>query len=469
MNKWLLLILLLALALRLGFGLVQDPLAPYSDRGGDSGWYLANAYALVTGLRPGDVLGDQQGFALPNYLNLYTLITNRTISTITLVSQIPTPPLYLIVIGVPQALLSPAGAVVAVRVLQAMLSTATCYFAYRLAYRLTGRENVGLLAALILAVSPVFIVEAAQILSETVFIFLLAGGICLYVESLTRARHRLALLVLAAVFLGAATLTRAVLLAFPFGLAIHLLLVYGWRRGLQRAALFLVVYALVVSTWTIYNIMQWNRFVIAGEGLPTFLYLGTAGWSSAQEVDQALAEQSPTGDPIEAAGSSIAANPLGWVQRRISELAGAYLQPHGTTFYGGASLRDLARDWLREDRSPVELLAFVQNDLSLKWQRGERSLAGLAALVRSESFVPKLVLYLFHYGALVAGVVGIWRTRRRWQVNLVMLGVIAYFTLVHLVLYAQPRYLFPTEVFFYVFATASFYRAREARERSAWV
>jgi 4-amino-4-deoxy-L-arabinose transferase-like glycosyltransferase len=458
MNRRLLLILLLALVLRLGFGLAQDPLEPYSDFGGDTGWYLANAYALIMGRQPGEVLDTQDRFSPINMLNVYTVFTGRGISYITKVSQISTPPLYLIIIGVPQALLSPAGATIAVRIFQALLSTATCYFAYHLALRLTRRENAGLLAALLLAVSPVFIIEAAQILTETVFIFLLVGGVWLYVESVVRARDGLALLVLAAFFLGTATLTRAVLLAFPFGLALHLLLVYGWRKGLQRATLFLIVYALVVSTWTIYTATQWNRFVVAGEGLPAFLYLGTMGWSSAQEVDQALAEQSATGDYIEAASNSITANPLGWVQRRVGELGGAYLQPHGTTFFGGASLRDLALDWLREDRSPAERMALVQSDLALKWLREERSPAELIALVQSESFIPKLILYLFHYGALVAGAVGIWRTRRCWQVSLPMIGLIGYITLVHLVLYALPRYLFPTEVFFYVFAAASFFR-----------
>ena len=435
MNRRLLLILLLALALRLSFGLAQDPLEPYSDFGGDTSWYLANAYALILGRQPGETLSFQERLSPANYLHLYTLVTSRSMSTVTQVSQISTPPFYLLIIGVPQVLLSPASAVTVVRVLQVLLSTATCYFAYRLALRLTGHENAGLLAALLLAISPVFIVEAAQILTETVFIFLLVGGMWLYVESITSARHRLVLLILAAVFLGTATLTRAVLLAFPFGLAIHLLLVYGWRRGVARAALFLLAYTLVVSTWTIYTVTQWNRFVIAGEGLTANLYLGAEGWSGAQEVDQALAEQSSTGDYIEATGSSIAANPLGWVQRRVSELAGAYLQPHGTTFYGGASLRDPALNWLQEDRSP----------------------AGLVALIQSESFVPKLMLYLFHYGAIIAGIVGMWRARRRWRISLPLLGVIAYFTLVHLVLYALPRYLFPIEAFFYIFAAASLF------------
>ena len=124
----------------------------------------------------------------------------------------------------------------------------------------------------------------------------------------------------------------------------------------------------------------------------------------------------------------------------VSELAEAYLQPYGTTFFQGASLREQAVDWLQTDRSA----------------------GGLVALTQGEAFWQKLALYLFHYTALVAGLVGIWRTRRRWQVGLPMLGVIAYFTLVHLVLYAQPRYLFPMEVFWWVFAAAAFFPPRES-------
>ena len=160
-----------------------------------------------------------------------------------------------------------------------------------------------------LAISPAFIIESAQILTETVYIFLLTGGVWLYVESLPQKRtssHNTSALLCAAavrrILLGLATLTRAVLLAFPFVLAIHLLIVTGWRKGWRHAALLLLVYALVVSTWTVYSLARWNRFVIAGEGLAAFLYMGATGWTSAQEVDQQLAQQSPSGDYAEARG-----------------------------------------------------------------------------------------------------------------------------------------------------------------------
>ena len=123
-------------------------------------------------------------------------------------------------------------------------------------------------------------------------------------------------------------------------------------------------------------------------------------------------------------------DPLGWIRRRLTELAEAYLQPHGTTFFPGKSLRELAVGWLNGTRS-------------------------FAELVQGDAFWSKLALYLFHYVGLLAGLVGMWRYRHRWRVGLPMLGFIAYLTLVHLFLYALPRYLFPAEIFWWVFAAAA--------------
>ena len=203
-----------------------------------------------------------------------------------------------------------------------------------------------------------------------------------------------------------------------------------------RALYLAVVQFVFVSTWTIYSAARWNRWVIAGEGL-AFLYIGAtdSGWTSPQEIDQTLAQQSPDGSYLEAAQSVISSDPVGWLRHRVEELASAYLQPHGTTFFPGGSLRDLAVGALR----------------------GEVSLADL---VRGDAFWSKLALYLLHYAGLLAGLAGMWLYRRRWRVALPMLGVIAYLTLVHLFLYALPRYLFPAELFWWVFAAAALARLR---------
>ena len=260
-------------------------------------------------------------------------------------------------------------------------------------------------------------------------------------------------MLLAGALFGLATLTRAVLLLFPLGLAIHLLIVYRGRAWKMIAAL-LVAYALVISTWTIYNLARWNRFVIAGEGLPAFLYIGAAGWADPFEVDQQLNETlgeeasndmgERQGDYLEAANMQISADPLGYVRHRFEELASAYLQPHGTTYFSGESLREVISQWLREDRS----------------------LAGIGRIFNSDQFFPKLILYLFHYGVLITGVIGAWRLRRQWRLTLPLLGFIAYVTLVHLLLLALPRYIFPTMLCWIVLGTSGLTRNVLARVES---
>jgi 4-amino-4-deoxy-L-arabinose transferase-like glycosyltransferase len=453
MNHRLLFVTLIAaFALRLVYALAQDSLRPYENTGGDTYWYLANAYALVSKAPQG------------SWIN----------GVVTWTRALEQPPVYFIVTGLPQAFFSPKTAIVLspgligwhlevnstspqaiilIRFLQILMSVATCFFAYQMARLLiTGGETpsrpynsdnratfAGLIAAAVLAVSPAFIMEAADIKTETTFIFFVAGGIWLYLEAIAREKRRTTFLILAGIMLGLATLTRAVFLLFPLALVAYLVIVrVGWRR----AVLLFVIYALVVSTWTVYNLARWNRFVIAGEGLFAFVYVGATGWDDPEFVDERLFDEQsmpqqtegmvPQADFAQEASEVITSDIPGYLRHRVGELAGAYLQPHGTLFFPGESLRELAANWLRDDRS----------------------VSGLIALTQGDSFWQKLILYALHYVALVFGLIGMWRTRRNWRITLPIIGFILYITLIHLFLYALPRYIFPTMVFWWVFAAA---------------
>ena len=425
-RRWLIGIVLVALALRLAYGLAQDPLLPYAN-GNDSMWYLANGYTLMTNQQP------PSGIVVD-------------------LSKISVPPVYLIFVGIPEALLSPAAAIIVIRIAQALLSAATCYFAYRLAWRLTDSPRAGLIAAGALALSPAFIVESSVILTETLYLFLIAAGLTAYVEYVARRQEPgaplLGLLALSVALFGLATLTRVVVLLFPVGLALHLFLIDGWRVGLRRAAWLLLVCAVVVATWTVYTRLRWNRWVIAGEGFAANLYIGAAGWNGAVQLDQQLEQQNPGFTQTDAQSQErqdayansalnlIRSDPASYLKKRVTELGKAYLQPHGTTAFSGASLRELAAGWWREDRSP----------------------GGLIALTRADAFWPKLSLYLFHFAALGFGLVGLGLTRRRWRLSLPLFGFVVYTSLVHLVMLALPRYVFPTELCWWVFAAAAFDR-----------
>ncbi|MEO8609879.1 MAG: phospholipid carrier-dependent glycosyltransferase [Chloroflexota bacterium] len=412
-HRWLLLILLAAFVLRLVVALGQNPLDPYSSASGDSWWYLDHGLKLFHNA----VNGPPQSA-----------------------------PLYLLWAGFWETVLPGAGAVIAMRLSQVVMATATCWFAYRLAKALTDDERAGLVAAGALAIAPVFVLETAQLLTETPYIFFVAGGLTAYVEMVKNpdpTTRRYARVILISLLLALATMTRAVLILFPLGLAIHLLLVYGWRRGLQYAVLLLTIYALVTSIWTIYNEERWHTPVIGAQGLSAFLLIGATEWTSPQDMDATLTAEAggqlstQVGDQQEvyanAAAEAISSNLPGWLARRVTKLAGAYLQPHGTIFFHGESLKSLAVDWLKHDRTP----------------------AGLLRLTQGDEFWPKLSMYLFHYTSLLAGIVGIWITRRKWRVALPLSGFILYTSLVHLFLEAIPRYLFPLSFVWWVFAAVT--------------
>ncbi len=424
-RRTLLIILLVALALRLIYALAQNHTSPYTPRGGDSLWYLANGYTLVT--------GNQTDFVVE-------------------LSRLPTAPLSLVTVGVFQALFTrAAGAIIAIRLVQVLISTGIVYGGYRLAYRITRNTVTALLAAGLLAISLSLIIESAQILTETLYMGFLFAGLVVFVDAVTAPEDSpvTTRIIIAGVLLGLATLTRAVLLFFPVGLALHWILARGWRPGWKHAVLLLSIYALMVSTWTVYNLARWNRFIVGAEGMTSFIYLGSRGWNAPEVVDQQLIEDLDSdaadtengvnaGDYLDATKNVISSDPVAYVTRRVKELGQAYAQPHNTTRFSGDSLKDILSAWIKNDRTPGGLLDLMQRD----------------------EFWPKLVLYLFHYSGLLLGGAGIWLTRAQWRATLPLIGLIAYTSLLHLVMLALPRYLFPLYPIWWVFAACTLVRGR---------
>ena len=413
-RRLLIIILIVAAALRLGYVLSQDFDAYYGRGGGDTVWYLQNGYTLVTGQDP----------------------TGRHD-----VSTLSTAPLFLVFVGIWQAILSPHAAMIAILVSQALMGIAVVYFSFGLGYRLTNDPRVGLVAAGVLAISPQVVLETARVLTESLFIFMMMAGLWLYAARVMKQNKTRSLIlsaVLTGIAFGLATLTRAVFLLFPIGLVLHLFFIHR-ARWLRLALVLLVSYALTISTWTVYNLVKWNRLVIGGEGVWGFLYQGATHKASPTELDASLnvtpenADAQRTEAMQEGVKDTILKNPFGWMQHRVNELASAYLQPYNTNRLKGKSIRSATVDWVRDDRS----------------------LGGLIDLTRIGSFWPKLLLYVFHFGGLLFGAAAMWVKRREWRSLFPIYAIIFYFTGVHLVLLALPRYLFPTYPAFWVFASVT--------------
>ena len=429
-------ILLLGFLLRVAYALDQPTLVQFTgETGGDSSGYLVNGAGFFSGKEHGYIRG------LPFYL-----------------SSLKPAPLYIIFVGFFQVYLPDHEAIVAIRLFQCLASIATVYLAYRLATIIAADTSAGITTAALAALHPALVVEPAQISTETVYMFFVALGLWLYAQyaaGLTAGwrLHRLGpggMLALSAAAFGLATLTRGVAAFFPIVLVLHHFwlgrrqLLPRWRR---RCLLLLIIYTAIVSTWTIYNLAKWNRFVVVSDQLMGALWRGAESRDGTpQENDALLLEGVVVDTPpdcvvdckfehatetyVRKIGAIVSADPAGYLALRFSELAYSIMQPYGTAPFGDVSIVAAARQWLLEDRSPH----------------------GFAQVLQIEGFAIKLAFWLFHYIGIGFGLAGMVLSRKGWIIAAPLAGFAAYTIAVHFFLLALPRYLFPIELVWLVFA-----------------
>lgn len=256
--------------------------------------------------------------------------------------------------------------------------------------------------------------------------------------------------ILAAMAFALATLTRAVSVLFPLVLVMHLILLGRQRPGIsvrKLSLLLTVVYAATASTWTIYNYVLWDRVVIVSDQFLPALWRGAETQDGSPKENDALLLQDKevvTNDDcqpdckyqhppelyIERIGTIVEADAAGFFKRRLIELTNSLVYPHGTTGLGRVSIRDSADD------------IFRQNGL----------LDGLPKLLKIDGFLAKAAIWLFHVAAIAAGLVGMWLSRRQMRIAFPLVGFVLYTLAAHFFLLALPRYLFPLELVWLIFA-----------------
>src|SRR5258707_3245174 len=373
------------------------------------------------------------------YLDRGKQIVNNTVNSKEFITF---GPMYALLAGGTNAIFGRDNAILFLRLLQAVLGAAVCGFVWRIAHRLTDDIRIATVAGLGIAINPIFIIDGNSIVTEPLFIFLLTWALSIYIGRKIGDSRQLAA---SGGLFALATLTRAMSILFPVELAIHLALVLPWKRALRGAAILLIVYAAVLSTWTIYNLVKFNRLYIGASGAGDLLFAGTVGYNGSQSVDTHFAQVNGGSVPSDAArnsaiattfGTTIASNPIGYLFNQSKKLASALLQPHETIYFPGPSLKSMAEQCLRTDRT----------------------IGGLAALLTDPTLLPKLILYIFHYLALIFGAAGILLTLRDWRKFAPLSGFIVYTLLLHLFLLVVPRYLFPMMPFMWVFAAVAMVR-----------
>lgn len=312
------------------------------------------AFALAWGLRAGFVAyNGTLGWQLPVDAGLYlTLAQHIEHGVYSLFHPLDIPDTTRMP-GYPLLLHWLGGDILLVLLLQALLSALKVPLVHVLALRVGLGARMALLPAFLLAVDPVDIILAGNVLTEAVFGTLLLAALVLVTASATW-RNVLG----AALFFGAAAWVR------PNGL--HLLLVAAVLVAVlrwwpwERAAVMAVVGCLLLVPWALRNQREVGRFVLSDSGPVAAAYFhlpqvyATAGDPRAhtyrRELD-ARAAATDWEDP-QAAGAffntlrgdlwqAMRTRPLAWAWVHLRGTVGIHLSPgrgHIRGFFGSGAV-----------------------------------------------------------------------------------------------------------------------------------
>jgi hypothetical protein len=206
--------------------------------------------------------------------------------------------------------------------------------------------------------------------------------------------------------------------------------------------------ALVVAPWAVRHYLLYGNLQLVGTSAASHFWLGAINDGQWEGLEVFLAEKLAIagGDPnnppyLQAALAVIAENPGRFLQLLALKLARAYVQPNGTVFFAGPSLKAMLG----------EVVA---------------GRSGVGALLADATFWPKLTMYAFHFGTIGLGLAAVWRNRARWREILPPVLAIAGFSGAYMLLTIIPRYIFPIMPCFIVLAVEPLLAAwdRLARE-----
>jgi 4-amino-4-deoxy-L-arabinose transferase-like glycosyltransferase len=278
--RWLMLILIVALFLRLGYVLTLEPSIIWND--GQE--YQRLALSLVENL---------------SYLAPDGLPT---------ANWPPGYPIFLAVFG---------PGVTSTRLLQAFIGTLSVLLAYGVARQFYGRRKA-LLAAALLAVYPLH-VFVAGVYSSVVLQILLVVAIVKLVLSAIEEGSRLKA-ALAGLLGGAATLTSVSVLPALCLTVVWFVCEDRTRRGVRLAILFLLPLLIVIGSWTVRNYYQLGSPILVSSNGGYNFWLGNYPGTKATTGNRHVEGRDEERDAIEAAHSNEAERDLAYFRAAIENI-----------------------------------------------------------------------------------------------------------------------------------------------------
>ncbi len=304
-----------------------------------------------------------------------------------------------------------------------VLYVATILLTYQISKRLFRSESAARITLCILCFYPNHIAYSAILSSEIPFVFLVALSAVTFMAA--QEKERTDLLLVSGLFWGLATLTKPQTLLVPL---IFLLVFYKGVRPLLKSCV--VLYSVLLLTlvpWLVRN------YVVVGA--PTLAH--TAGINLLDGNNPyANGRHNITEDVNAMLGDLKVLKSTGWFDgkeverdRRAREIAIEYILNHP-----GHVLSLLPRKFFYLFRSDVDG-TFYSLGVSDAYREGRyRALYFGSRVIAQLYYIFMIVLFLVSVPVLV---------RNKVRVQWIGVGIVAYFTLIYLVMFGNARYHFP--------------------------
>lgn len=318
--------------------------------------------------------------------------------------------------------------VTAALAVNAALGAATALLVYAIGRRAFD-ERIALGGAAITALFPSLVFFAGVTLSETAFTFFALLGVLLLVES--EALHDRWLLVAAGGVIGFAALVRGQALLLPLvAVPFWLVATGGWRPALGRLAIVGGLTLLVIAPWTARNYVESGSLVLVSSNAGPDFYIGHSAGADGRgrKVDELVFRYPELPQPeaearINRDGFNEGLDYLAWHPLREMELTARKLF------------------WL-----------YYRDDEALRWNESHGEHEFLVGGVRLALAALSNLYYWLVLGLALAGLAG-WSWRRH-PVRLLLVSLVAYWTLVHVAFFADPRFHAPMLPVLALFASA---------------
>ena len=330
------------------------------------------------------------------------------------------PPGYPLLLSAAYALFGES--VRAAQLLNVALGTATVALVFLIGRRTLG-PTAGLLAAAIVAAFPSLIFFTGVTLSEIAFTFLALLGIWLLLVEAQRSQdHDVRLLLAAGLVFGLASLVRGQALLLPLLIVPYWLLSHTERRTIGRKLVALALgIGLIVAPWTVRNAVQLDAPVLISTNAGVDFWIGHH-------------EHAP-GDfgPVGGAPLVFSHPELTGTQREV--------RINNEGFRDGLSFA--LHHPVNELVLPFKKLfwLYYNDEEGLRWNEGHGGQAFLSGPLR-ETLLGLSNVYYFAVLSLAVIGLPLWTTRRH-PGRLLLASVVAYWTLVHVIFFGDPRFHAP--------------------------